>query len=198
MRALIYGAAIIAALATAPALAGDVRQFEIKNLRLGMTVAEIKEAGKQAGLGEFREMRSPSFEQAVAMKQQKNIRPTDFAGVQTMHVKTSKAAVHVSLVPTPDGSKVWRIAYSFLDPSLNREALRENVFRQYGEPERQIDREWLWGDTTTFFDARKSPYLEFRLDPTSMELQKPVGMLTLADPTMERSSREAVDIAARK
>ena len=198
MYALICGLIASLIFTAAPTFAADVRQFDIQSLRLGMSVDEIKEAGKKAGLGEFREVRSPSFEQSVAMKQQRSIRPTDFAGTQTLRVKLPNASIQISLVPTQQGSKAWRIVYSWLDTALSRETLREEVFRRYGQPDRQIDREWLWGDTATFFDARTKPYLEFRLDPASAGVEKPLGILTLADPSMQRASREAIDSQARK
>lgn len=198
MRALIYGAAIISALTTAPALAGDVRQFEIQNLRLGMTVAEIKEAGKKAGLGEFRETRSPSFEQAVAMAQRKNIPAGSYGGVQTMQSKAGGASVRVGLIQTPNGSRAARITYSYLDTSLSREKLRADIVRQYGAPDAQRDLEWVWGDTAMFFNARKSAYLELRFDPASAGVEKPIAILTLADPAMERESRDAIQTAVQK
>lgn len=198
MRALIYGMLASLSVAVVPALAGEVRQFEIQNLRLGMTVAEIKEAGKKAGVGEFRELRSPSFEQSVALAQRRNVSPSAFAGIQELRAKLPKASVQISLVPTPAGPKAWRIVYSWLDTSLNRDTLRQEIFRQYGQPERQIDREWLWGDTSTFFDARTKPYLEFRLDPASAGVEKPLASLTLADQSLQRTSKESIDSEARK
>lgn len=198
MRALIYWLSVAITLAAGSAFAGDVRQFEIQNLRLGMTVSEVKETGKKIGLGEFGEIRSPSFEQSVALSQRKSVSPGSYNGVQTMQAKSGAGSVRIGLVQTPSGSRVARISYSFLDTSLNEEKLRADIVQRYGQPEARRDLEWLWGDTATFFDARTKPYLELRLNPATPGVEKPIAILTLADPTMERDTREAIQKAAQK
>ena len=195
MRALIFGMmlACCSVGASSESDAADPGQYEIHHLRLGMAPDEIKLAGKKAKLGEFREIRSPSFEQAVAIAQRKSVSPNAFSGVQEMRAKGNDASIQISFAPTQEGPRAWRIVYSWLNASLSRDALRQEIFSKYGQPEKQLNREWLWGDTATFFDARTKPYLEFRIDPASAGVEKPIATLTLADQSIQRASKAAID-----
>src|SRR3546814_4890823 len=60
----------------------------------------------------------------------------------------------------------------------------------FRSPGRKTEREWLWGDTATYFYARKNAYLEFQPNPISTSAQKPVAAVILADPALQNRRSE--------
>lgn len=69
------------------------------------------------------------------------------------------------------------------------------VLQKYGEPDERGSREWVWGDTAIRY-ARTEPFLEFAPDLTSFGSIKPVGIITLIDPSMQKEALEAIKTAA--
>jgi hypothetical protein len=102
----------------------------------------------------------------------------------------------VFFVATPEGPKAWKIVYRYKGSGLTREAMAEKVVKTYGPPAKEVMGRAVWGDTALPF-SRTSAWLEYDDSPPAAHGPKPVGMMTLADPAIERKAKEAIKNAMR-
>lgn len=199
IRTILLGVALTMAqsLVAATALTAGPDTFEVMGLRLGATVEEIKAAAKNNELTDVDVTPGPSFEQAVLTAQRKMIQAREYGGVQTIRARNQTAEALVSFVPTPDGPRAVKIVYDVLPGGAEVSALESQLVSEYSEPDQKTDREWVWGDTAVFY-SRKSAYMEFRPNPVSAGARKPVATVILADPALQKRSREAIANEVRK
>lgn len=172
------------------ARAADPGTFEVMGLRTGMTLAEVQRAVEQQDLGTPKLVRAPSFEQEVALARKERVAATDYKGVQTLRAGNGDRRVQVFFVATPKGPVSTKITIEVFE-AVNIEKLSERLITKYGPPKKKTSQEWLWGDTGMFY-ARAEPYLEFQPEPVSARRPRSIGRLILADPTLQKRSREAI------
>jgi len=189
---------LIGLLASVPAASGygaDASGFDIAGIRIGMTSEEVAALARSRGFKDIRSDLAPSFDQAVALQNRQKIDFSAYAGVQTMTFKSDSEEFRVSFVQTPSGSRASGISYSFFGTKVSSDQMGTNALRKYGEPDQRGSREWVWGDIAVRY-ARTEPFLEFAPDPASFGSVKPVGTLTLVDPSMPKESKAAIRTAA--
>jgi len=141
MRNNLKSAAIILAfsLITPSALAQD---FELANLTLGLTPAEVKtkmaEIGytpyKPAGSSEI--LRNLSFAQKVKKEQGEYLSRGDGDSIERMYYsKNERESVTVEFEPYPSGDFVNKIVYGLKDKTLSQSKFQQRVHKKYGKPE---------------------------------------------------------------
>ncbi len=190
--------ALIGLLASLPATAGhaaDAGGFDIAGMRIGMSSDEVAALARSQGFHDVRSDIAPSFDQAVALQNRQRIDFSQYAGVQTLMFKNDNEEFRVSFVQTPSGSRASSISYSFFGSDVSSAQMSAQALQKYGEPDQRGSREWVWGDTAIRY-ARTEPFLEFAPDPASFGSVRPVGTLTLVDPSMQKQALEAIKTAA--
>lgn len=187
---------MVLALATPSPGAADPSVFEVMGLRAGMTVDQVKQVVEQQELGPPKLVRAPSFEQEIALARKEHVAANEYKGVQTLRSGDGEKRVQVFFVATPKGPVSTKITVEVFG-GTSVEEFSETLVSRYGPPERKSDREWIWGDTGMFY-ARTNPYFEFQPKPASATAPKPVARLILADPALQRHSREVIAREARK
>lgn len=171
--------------------------FEFMDLHPGMTLNQVEHALEQQGLNSPKLSRAPSFDQKAALARNERVSPSEYKGVQTLRVENGDNKVQIQFVAMPEGPVAAKITVEVFG-GADADALSEKFVSQYGPPGRKTDREWLWGDTAAYFYARKDAYLEFQPNPASTGLPKPVAAIVLADPGLEKRSKQAIADEAGK
>lgn len=190
IRNLILAAVCLLATAT-PTSAGDVSDFDIMDIRIGMTAKEVEEVAGENRLEKSGTFPAPSFDQQAAIGNGSRVAASDYAGLQSMELESDAKQVEVFFVPSPEGPKAWKIVYRYLGSDLTREAMSDRVIETYGPPDKKVMGRAVWGDTALPF-SRKSAWLEYDDNPPTARGQKPVGVLTLSDPDIERKAKAAI------
>jgi len=194
MRSIIFGLVLSVLLGTTVSglQAADLNAYEVLGMRPGMTVDEIEVALRQQDLTSHKFVRAPSFEQSVAIARKEPVASSEYDGVQTLRAENGSVAVQVFFVSMKDGpvaAKITTEMFSAVD------SLSDSLVARYGQPAKQTEREWLWGDAAAFY-ARTKAYLEFRPNPASASTRKPAAIIVTGDPSLERSSRAAINATA--
>ena len=190
--------ALVGLLTSVPATAGNAAEasgFDIAGMRIGMTSDEVTALAQSRGFLDIRADMAPSFDQAVALQNRQKIDFSRYAGVQTLKFKSDSEEFCVSFVQTPSGCRASSISYSFFGANVSSDQMAAQALQKYGEPDQRGSREWVWGDSAIRY-ARTEPFLEFAPDPASFGSVRPVGTLTLVDPSMQKEAKEAIKTAA--
>ncbi|MEW5424036.1 hypothetical protein [Amorphus sp. 3PC139-8] len=193
---LIIWTAVVAADAT-QASAADSSAYQVSGFRLGATVEKIQAAATKSDLITQSVVRGPSFEQAIMQAQRKLIPGRDYAGVRMVRARGEAAEAQVTFAPTPEGPRAIKIVYDVLPGGPDIPTLEAKLLNDYGAPNQRSEREWVWGDTGAFY-SRKNAYLEFRPNPVSAGVRRPIATLILADPALQERSRETIAVEAAK
>jgi hypothetical protein len=193
---LIIWIAVVAA-DTPQTSAADSSAYQVSGLRLGATVEQIQAAATENGLTTQNLVRGPSFEQAVKQAQRKLIEGRDYAGVQMIRARGVAAEAQITFAPTPEGPRAVKIVYDVLPGDTDIPTLKAELLDDYGAPNQRSEREWVWGDTASFY-SRKNAYLEFRPNPVSAGVRRPIATLILANPALQKRSEEAITDEAAK
>lgn len=178
------------------AWAADPSSFEVMGLRLGMSASEVEAAGEENGFDIVGRDLAPSFKQAVAQRRGQRINDNSYTGVNKIRLARDDAQVEAFFTPTPEGPRLYQVAANVLEADDDVDFDKE-IITKYGEPDKRGEREWLWGDTGTFY-ARSEPYLEFQPKPVSATRPHPVGRLILADPALQKDSQKSIADEAAK
>src|SRR3546814_7729294 len=80
-----------------------------------------------------------------------------YNGVQTLRAENGDNKVQIHFVALPEGPVAAKITVEVFS-GADGGALSERLVSQYGTPGRKTEREWMWGDTATYFYARKKEY----------------------------------------
>jgi len=195
MRSIIFGLVLSVLLVTGASglQAADPSAYEVLGMRPGMTVSQIESALREQKLNSHKVVRAPSFEQAVALARKEPVASGTYGGVQTLRAENGSVAVQVFFVPMKDGPVAAKITTEIFSEANN---FPDTLVAKYGQPAKKTEREWLWGDAATFY-ARTKAYLEFRPDPASATARKPVAIIVVGDPSLEKVSGAAIGAAAR-
>ena len=178
------------------ARAGDVRNFDVSGMQLGMSVGEIEAAAAAKGLLETARMKAPWFEQAVMIRKKRTVEARNYGGIRKLEFETKTEHVEVDFVAMPEGPRAYMIHYVNSDPSLSSEAMSAGVERKYGAPDKRGELKWVWGDVATI-PLRTEPNLEYKIEPlTTLVGRKAIGSLTLRDPGLPKESQAAIEEAA--
>lgn len=196
MRWNVFPVVVIAIGLTAPvtAFAGSIEEFDVVGMKLRMSVAEIEQAAARYGLTEDNRSVAPSFEQRVEIARGAFVRAADYAAVRSLLYVSDTAQVTVNFVSAPEGERSYRISHMMLDANIKDEDVGKRVEAEYGTPDKKYDNEWLWGDTTRYAAQRSTAFLELRIRPRkrAKNMERPAGMVTLADPVLPKQIKTAV------
>lgn len=196
MRWNVFPVVVIAIGLTAPVavFADSVEEFDVVGMKLGMSVAEIEQAAVRHGLTEDNRKVAPSFEQRVEIARGAFLQATEYAAVRSLLYVSDTAQVTVNFVATADGERTYRISHMMLDATMKNADVAKQVEAEYGAPDKKYENEWLWGDTTRYAAQRTTPFLELRIRPRkrAKNMQRPAGMVTLADPELPKQTKAAV------
>lgn len=175
--------------------AADAGRFDVMGIRLNMTSEEVTKIASANGFDRVKRSAAPSFDQAVAIENRQQVGAGEYAGTHTLRLENDREKVQVSFVQTSTGSRVNKVYYTFFGSGVSIEQMSEQVVAKYGDPDQRGERDWVWGDTSLRF-GRIEPFLEYSLEPASATSVRPIGTLTLADPSMQKESKEAIRTAA--
>jgi hypothetical protein len=173
--------------------AADPSAYEVLGMKPGMTMDKIEAALRGQKLDSLKVVRAPSFKQSVALARKEPMASSTYDGVQTLRAENDSVSVQVFFVPMKDGPVAAKITTEIFSEANK---LSESLVEKYGQPAEKTEREWLWGDTAAFY-ARTKAYLEFRPNPASATARKPVAIIVTGDPSLEKSSRAAIDAVAQ-
>lgn len=190
--------ALVVAMVSTPvtgADAADAGKFDVMGIRLNMTSDEVTAIASANGFDRIKRSAAPSFDQAVAIENRQQVDFAEYAGTHTLRLENDREKVQVSFVQTPTGSRAYTIFYTFFGTDVSSDQMRAQALQKYGEPDERGSREWIWGDTAIRY-GRTKPFLEFTPDPGSIGSPKPVGTITLADPSLQKEAKEAIRTAA--
>src|SRR3546814_15962792 len=87
------------------------------------------------------------------------------------------------------------MVYDVLPGGPDIPTLEAKLLNDYGAPNQRSEREWVWGDTGAFC-SRKNAYLEFRPNPVSAGVRRPIATFSLADPALTERTLEPIAGAA--
>jgi len=178
------------------AWAADPSSFEVMGLRLGMSTSEVEAAGAENGFAIVGRDPAPSFKQAIAQRRGQRINGNSYTGVNKIRLARDDVQVEAFFTPTPNGPRLYQVAANVFEADSGVD-LGKEIITKYGEPDERGEREWLWGDTGIFY-TRTEPYLEFQPKPVGATRPKPVGRLILADPALQKRSKEVIADEAAK
>lgn len=175
--------------------AADAGKFDVMGIRLDMTSEVVTTIASANGFDRIKRSAAPSFDQAVAIEDRQQVDAGEYAGTHTLRLENDREKVQVSFVQTPTGSRVNKVHYTFFGSGVSSEQMSKQVVAKYGDPDQRGERDWVWGDTSLQF-SRVEPFLEYRLEPATATSIRPIGTLTLADPSMQKEATEAIRTAA--
>lgn len=190
--------ALVVGIVSTPAIganAADAGKFDVMGIRLNMTSEEVTMIASANGFDRIKRSAAPSFDQAVAIESRQRVDAGEYAGTHTLRLENDREKVQVSFVQTPTGSRVNKVHYTFFGSGVSSEQMSEQAVAKYGDPDQRGERDWVWGDTSLQF-SRVEPFLEYRLEPATATSIRPIGTLTLADPSMQKEATEAIRTAA--
>lgn len=195
MRSMVLGSAmsVLLAVGASGSRAADLTAYEVLGMKPGMTVDQIEAMFREQDLDSLKVVRAPSFEQSVALARKEPVASSVYGGVQTIRAKNHSVSVQVFFVPMKDGPVAAKITTEIFSGANE---LSESLVTKYGQPAEKTEREWIWGDEAAFY-ARTKAYLEFRLNPASATTRKPAAIIVTGDPSLEKSSRAAIDLATQ-
>ncbi len=196
--ALLPFLALLAVIALAsPAVAADVRDFDILGIRLGMTVTEVEVLAAASGFEKIKRSAAPSFDQAVAIENREPVNWQDYKGVQLLKFENDGESVQVFFVATPTGARAARVSYGFYGSGVTSEQMTAQVLAKYGEPDGMVGGYRVWGDTALPFTRTKAS-LEYNHKPAGGFGRNNIGVLTLSGPELQAESKAAITTAAAK
>lgn len=195
MRSIVIGLvlSVLLSIDASSLQAADPSAYEVLGMKPGMTMDKIEAALRGQKLDSHKVVRAPSFEQSVALARKEPVASSTYDGVQTLRAENGSVSVQVFFVPMKDGPVAAKVTMEIFNEAGR---LSETLVAKYGQPVKKSEREWLWGDAAAFY-ARTKAYLEFRPNPASATARKPLAILVIGDPSLEKSSRAAVDAAAQ-